>query len=142
VLVQLLRLPLPGSVVLGSTELHATLPSWAGVDNLRTTALVVLVASVVLFFLVMRFVQKLMLKFVMLGLLALVGFGAWYYRADLGDCAKTCACSIAGQDVKIPADKNPACSNATIGRLVGNTPTSTTAKSPATTAKAPATTKK
>jgi hypothetical protein len=88
----------------------------------------------------MRFIQKLMLKMTMLGLIALVGFGAWYYRADLGDCAKTCECRILGQDVKIPVEKNPACSNATIGKIVGSTPTATTAKT-ATTVKT-ATTKK
>ena len=90
--------------------LGATLPDFINPDNVRNTALAVGIGSLVLIFLVLRFVQKLMMKAVMTGLLALITFGAWYYRADLGDCAKTCECRILGQDIKVPKDKNPRCS--------------------------------
>ena len=65
--------------------LGMTLPEWFNPDNLRTIAIVVVVAMFVLWFLVMRFVQKLVMKAVFTLLLTLVAFGAWHERADLGD---------------------------------------------------------
>jgi hypothetical protein len=88
--------------------LGLTLPDWFTPDNIRTIALVVGIGCVVLILLVMRFVQKLMMKLSLTVLLALVGFGAWYYRADLGDCAKTCECQVLHVDIKIPKDQLPA----------------------------------
>lgn len=97
----------------------AALPSWADVDNLRTILLVGLVVVVVLMAMVVRFVQKVMLKLTLLGVLAIVVAFGWWQRADLSDCVKTCSCRVLWQDVKIPADKNPACAD-------DATPTTTT----------------
>ena len=89
--------------------LAAQLPSWANADNLRWIALGVIVGMVVLMLIVLRFIQKLVLKGTLFGIFAIVGIIAWVERADLEDCAKTCNCSVVGFDVKIPADKNPNC---------------------------------
>jgi hypothetical protein len=89
--------------------LAAQLPSWANSDNLQWIALGVIGAILVLMFLVLRFIQKLVLKGTLFGILAIIGLIAWIERADLKDCAKTCECSVVGFDVKIPADKNPNC---------------------------------
>ena len=89
--------------------LAAQLPSWANSDNLRWIALAVIAAMVVMMLLVLRFIQKLMLKGALFGIFAIVGLIAWVERADLGDCARTCSCHVVGFDVKIPADKNPEC---------------------------------
>jgi hypothetical protein len=88
----------------------ATLPDFINPDNIRNIALAVGIASLVLIVFVLRFVQKIMFKAGVTALLAIVGIGAWYYRADLGDCAKTCECRIVGFDIKVPKEKNPACS--------------------------------
>jgi hypothetical protein len=95
--------------VYASAVLGATLPDWVNPDNARTITLVIGIGALVLIVLVLRFVQKVVTKVAMTALLALIGFGAWYYRADLADCAKTCECRILGQDIKIPKDKNPEC---------------------------------
>jgi hypothetical protein len=87
--------------------LGLTLPEWFNPDNLRTIAIAVLVGSLVLMFLVLRFVQKVMMKVSFTVLLALVAFGAWHYRTELGDCARTCDCRVLGIDIKIPQDQLP-----------------------------------
>jgi hypothetical protein len=40
--------------------------------------------------------------------LVAIGALAWYERADLADCAKTCECKILGFDVTIPTEDLPA----------------------------------
>lgn len=88
--------------------LAVTLPDWVTPENARTIALVVGIAAIVLIVFVLRFVQKLMMKIIVTVLLALIGLGAWYERADLEDCARTCSCRIFGQDINI-SDSNPNC---------------------------------
>lgn len=92
--------------------LALALPDSFTPDNVRTTALVVAVLAVVLVLLVLRFVQKLMMKVTATVLLALVVFGAFYYRGELADCAKTCECRVLGIDVRIPNEDLP---NAGVG---------------------------
>jgi len=91
--------------------LAAQLPSWANADNLRWIALGVIAGMVVLMLIVLRFIQKLMLKGELFGIFAIIGIIAWVERADLADCAKTCNCHVVGFDVKIPPDKNPECAS-------------------------------
>ena len=87
--------------------LGLTLPDSFTPDNVRTLALMVGIAAIVLIVLVLRFVQKVMMKLSFTALLALVAFGSWYYRADLGDCAKTCECRVLGVHITIPQDTLP-----------------------------------
>ena len=89
--------------------LAAQLPSWANSDNLQWIALVVIGAMVVLMLLVLRFIQKLMLKGTLFLIFAVIGLIAWVERDDLKDCADTCKCKVVGFEVEIPADKNPNC---------------------------------
>jgi hypothetical protein len=89
--------------------LAAQLPSWANSDNLQWIALGVIAAMLVLMFLVLRFIQKLVLKGTLFLLCAAVALVAWIERDDLKDCAETCKCRVVGFDVEIPADKNPNC---------------------------------
>lgn len=78
-------------------------------DNARWIALVAVAIVVVGMFLVVRFVQKLVLKAVLVGLLALVGLGLWVQRAELGDCVETCDCRLFLFDVEVPESANPNC---------------------------------
>lgn len=99
------------------------LPDWASPDNLRTVAIVVFVGLVVVFVLVVRFVQKLVMKATLLVVLAALGIGVWVQRAELGTCARTCQCRLFGVQVKIPQDK---CTITTkIGNLVPGSSTTT-----------------
>jgi hypothetical protein len=95
---------------------YAALPSWVDPDNARTIALVVGIGALVLAVLVMRFVQKLVLKIVLTVVLVGLGAASWYSRADLSQCATTCSCKLFGQEVTIPADKNPACQQPVKGK--------------------------
>ncbi|MGI9604306.1 MAG: hypothetical protein ACR2QE_20675 [Acidimicrobiales bacterium] len=85
------------------------LPDWLDVDTLLWLIPVLIVLIVVAMFLVVRFVTKMVTKAVLLVILALFGLTLWAQRADLSDCADTCKCRLYGQDVEIPADKNPRC---------------------------------
>jgi hypothetical protein len=89
--------------------LAAQLPSWANSDNLQWIALGVIGVMVVLMLLVLRFIQKLMLKGTLFLIFAVIGLIAWVERADLKDCADTCKCKVVGFEVEIPTDKNPNC---------------------------------
>jgi hypothetical protein len=89
--------------------LAAQLPSWANSDNLQWIALGVIAVMIVLMLLVLRFIQKLVLKGTLFALCAVIGLVAWIERDDLKDCADTCKCRVVGFDVEIPADKNPNC---------------------------------
>ena len=87
--------------------LGIVLPEWFSPDNLRTIAIVVVVAMAIAWFLVMRFVQKLIMKAVFTVVLAVIAFGVWNERANLGDCAKTCDCKVLGFEVHIPQAQLP-----------------------------------
>ena len=39
--------------------------------------------------------------------LAVIAFGVWNERANLGDCAKTCDCKVLGFEVHIPQAQLP-----------------------------------
>ena len=80
-------------------------------STLRTIALVAVAVVVVLGFLVMRMVQKMVLKVVFLGALAGIGVYAWSQRAALDDCRTTCACSFAG--VELESGSIPGCPDTT-----------------------------
>lgn len=79
-------------------------------DQLKTGAIVAIVVLVVLAFLVMRFIQKMVLKLIMV--LVLVGAGVFLYsqRSSLDDCqtqvrdslGRDCICGFAGFDVTVP----------------------------------------
>lgn len=78
------------------------LPKSLDPATLRTVAIVALVALVLFGFLVLRMVQKMVLRVILLGLLAGIGVFVWAQRAALADCAKTCDCRFAGKDVQVP----------------------------------------
>ena len=89
--------------------LGVTLPDWLDVDNVRTLALIVGLAAIVVAFVVIRFVQKLVVKTIATVLLVGIAALAWYQRADLGDCAKTCECKLLGFTIETPRSDSPEC---------------------------------
>ena len=70
-------------------------------DQVKTGAIVALAVLVVVAFLVMRFIQKMVLRVILLG--GLVGLGVYVYaqREELKDCVPECACTFFGFDVKV-----------------------------------------
>lgn len=85
------------------------LPKSLDADALRTLTLASVGASIMLVLIVLRFVQKMVLRVVLVGALVGAGLYAWSQRAELSDCAPpTCACTFAGYDVQVDT---PGCRN-------------------------------
>jgi hypothetical protein len=89
--------------------LAVTLPDWLDVDNVRNLALVVGIVAIIVAFMVIRFVQKIIVKGIVAVVLIGIAAFAWYQRADLGDCAKTCECKLLGFTVETPRSDSPEC---------------------------------
>jgi hypothetical protein len=78
-------------------ELAAT-PAWFA-DNVAQIAIVTLLVLTVL---VVRLVQKLSMRLLLLGLIAGVGLFVYLNRDALEQCARTCECEIADRDISVP----------------------------------------
>lgn len=85
----------------------AALPDWLDPVLLQWIILVVLAVLLYLMYVVVRFVQRIVVKVTLLLLLAGVGLSLWVQRTDLEDCARTCECSLYGQDVEVPWEQLP-----------------------------------
>ncbi len=77
-------------------------PSWMDADRMRTAMIVATGAFGALACCAMVLVRKAVTKIFFVGVLAAVGLGAWFYRADLERCQKTCTCSLAGHKIEVP----------------------------------------
>jgi hypothetical protein len=78
------------------------LPKSFDPDALRNVGLFALATLVIGGFLVLRFVTKMALRVVLLGLFIGLAVGVWLERDYLRDCVPECDCSIAGFDVQVP----------------------------------------
>jgi hypothetical protein len=87
--------------------LVAALPDWLDPNLLQWVILVVIAVLLYLMYVVVRFVQRAVIKIVLFALLAGIGVSLWVQRTDLQDCARTCECSLYGQTVDVPWDQLP-----------------------------------
>lgn len=84
-------------------------------DQVKTAAIVGLGVLLVLAFVVMRFVQKLVLKLIVIGALVVAGAVVYTQRSSLDDCQRKllspqiekdqgdrCVCGFAGFDITVP----------------------------------------
>lgn len=78
-------------------ELAAT-PAWFA-NNVAQIAIVTLLALTVV---VVRMVQKLAVRLLLLGLITGVGLFVYVHRDALEACARTCECQIADRDISVP----------------------------------------
>ncbi len=87
--------------------LLAVLPDWIDPELLQWILLVVLAVTLYFMYVVLRFVRRTVMK--LLFFVALAGFGLslWIQRTDLQDCARTCECSLYGQELEIPYAQLP-----------------------------------
>jgi hypothetical protein len=83
------------------------LPESLDPSDLRTIALIVVVVAAVVALMVMRFIQKMVLRVILIGALAGVGVFAWAQRAELQECVPDCACTFFGFDVQVPGCPDP-----------------------------------
>jgi len=85
----------------------AIIPDWLDPELLQWVILVVIAVLVYLMYVVVRFVQRVVLKFVLFALLAGFGVSLWVQRADLEECARSCECRLYGQTVEVPWEQLP-----------------------------------
>ena len=85
----------------------AALPAWLDPELLQWIIVVVMAVVAYLLYIVLRFVRRLVAKVVLLVALVGLGLSLWVQRADLQDCARTCECSLYGQEVDIPFEQLP-----------------------------------
>lgn len=78
------------------------LPKSLGPDDLRTIAIGVLVVLLLVAFLVMRFIQKMVLRVILLGALVGLGVYVYYERDQLKECTPGATCRFFGFDVQVP----------------------------------------
>ena len=77
----------------------AALPERLRSDQVETAIIVLLVVCAVVMVVVLRTVQKVATRMLVLGLLFLVGIGLWVQREQLKDCQGQCTCRLFAQDV-------------------------------------------
>lgn len=75
------------------------LPESLDLETLRTVAIVALVALLVVAFLIMRFIQKMVLRVVLIGALAGLGLFVWAQREELSECVPACDCTFFGFEI-------------------------------------------
>ena len=96
---------------MGSIGFLAALPDGLNSDSLQNVILALLVVCALGVILVLRTVQKLMTRMILVLALVAVGGGLWLQRENLQDCKEQCTCRLFGQDVRVPdiATLNPQC---------------------------------
>lgn len=89
-----------------------TLPGWLHPELAENLSLGVLIAVACAAALAFRFLRKLVVRGLVVSLLLILAIAIWNQRHELSDCIDHCSCSLFGQVVQIPADKNPRCDEA------------------------------
>ena len=85
------------------------LPDWLHPKLLEDLSLVVLIGIALVALLAFRLIRRLVLRGVVVSLLVVLAVGLWEQRTQLSDCVDHCSCTLFGQTVQIPADRNPRC---------------------------------
>lgn len=93
----------------------SVIPDWLDAESLQWMIIGTIMSLGTMTVMAMRFVRKLLLRLVLLAVFGGLSLGIWQQRANLQDCVDTCSCRLFGQEVEIPADKNPKCRLAPIG---------------------------
>ncbi len=84
------------------------LPDWIDPEMLQWIILAAIALLFYSMFLVARFIQKAIMKFVLFVILAGIGLSLWIQREELENCVDTCECSLYGAEVQIPDDRRVA----------------------------------
>ena len=85
------------------------LPTWANPDLLKGLSVGVIVIVLIGTWFIFRLVRKVVFRSLLLVVAAGLTFSIWQQRGQLTDCVETCSCTLFGQVVQIPVDKNPNC---------------------------------
>jgi dolichyl-phosphate-mannose--protein O-mannosyl transferase len=82
------------------------IPESLDAETLRWMILVALALIVFAMYAIIRFVQKRVTRALMLALLVVIGIALYVERENLTDCVDTCSCTLFGEDVHIPENRN------------------------------------
>lgn len=85
------------------------LPSFLSSDNLQTIAVVVIIGLLVLALVILKLVKALVMKVIGLAIIGGLVLGIYFYRDSLEECARTCSCTLLGQDVQVPDSATSIC---------------------------------
>ena len=85
------------------------LPDWLHPELLEDLSIVALVGIALVALLAFRLIRQLAFRGVVVGLLIILAIGLWEQRSQLSNCVDHCACTLFGQTIQIPADRNPRC---------------------------------
>ncbi len=83
------------------------LPSWLDTNTLQWLILAVIAVLVVSMLVIVRFIQKLVMKTALIAVVVGLGLSLWVQRANLDDCLLTCECSLYGKEVRVTYDQLP-----------------------------------
>lgn len=85
------------------------IPDWLDAEALRWVIVGAIGVLAAVTAMAVRLVRKALLRLAVIAAFAGLSIGLWQQRADLQDCVETCSCQLFGQEVRIPADRNPNC---------------------------------
>jgi hypothetical protein len=80
-------------------------------DQVETAIIALLVACGIAMVVVLRTVQKVTTRLIVLGLLFVVGIGLWVQRENLKDCEGQCTCRLFAQDIDMEEVPGLSCPN-------------------------------
>ena len=87
-------------------------PSWADTETMKWLLIAGGIFLLLCVWPVVKFVQALVAKVLVVALLVALAVAFWLQRTALADCAQTCECSVFGIEVEIPAqvrEQHPSC---------------------------------
>lgn len=79
------------------------MPDWLDPATLRDAIIGVLGGLAILALLVLRFIRKVILRVVVIGVLGAAALVLYVERESLADCAHDCSCDFLGFEVEVPA---------------------------------------
>ena len=84
---------------MGTAVLLAEIQDRVKSDQLETAIIALLVVCGIVMVVVLRTVQKVATRLLVLGLLFVVAVGLWVQRENLKDCEGQCTCRLFAQDI-------------------------------------------
>ena len=100
---------LPNFIDLSIIPEVGELPTWANPNLLKGLSIGAIAIVLIGTWFVFRVVRKVMFRSLLLILAAGLTFSIWQQRGQLTDCVETCSCTLFGQVVQVPVDRNPNC---------------------------------
>ena len=96
---------------MGTAAVLADIQERVKSDQVETAIIALLVVCGIAMVVVLRTVQKVATRLIVLGLLFVVGIGLWVQRENLKDCEGQCTCRLFAQDIDMEEVPGLTCPN-------------------------------